>query len=365
MMDQRPGVTFLVPVHNGARWLDDVLDAIQAQADGRPMEILVVEDGSTDDSAQILVRRAAGGEVRVIPGPRRGATAALNEGLRHAAHPVICQVDQDVIIQPGWMRTLVGAVNESDVGAAQGYYVAPRQGTIWARVMGLDLEHRYQRLQGGRIDHVCTGNTAYRASALRAVGGFDESLGYGYDNDISYRLSDAGYRLTIRPDARSEHRWRDGWWTYMVQQYGFGYGRLDLVAKHRGRIRGDTVSPLSMMLHAPLAAAAVALGVLALLLALGGYPARVPAGMALAIVAVLAAERVVAGLQVRRRFRDSAGFWFAPVHLVRDLAWVAALAMWSGRRLSGTAPRPSASMRPRAAAPVTPSGRPRNHLSQG
>jgi hypothetical protein len=96
------------------------------------------------------------------------------------------------------------------------------------------------------------GNTAYRVSALAAIGFFDESLGYGYDNDVSYRLRAAGYRLVMCPDARSIHQWRDGWRAYFRQQYGFGYGRLDLVAKHRRRVAGDDVSPLSMMLHAPL-----------------------------------------------------------------------------------------------------------------
>ncbi|MGQ0732795.1 MAG: glycosyltransferase, partial [Acidobacteriota bacterium] len=230
MNDQATGVTFLIPVHNGARWLDEVLDAILAQEQGCPMEIVVVEDGSTDASPEMLARRAAHGEILVIPGPRRGATAALNEGLKHATHPIICQVDQDVVLLPGWLNALLDALSDPEVGAAQGYYVSVRGGTMWARVMGLDLEHRYHRLQGRMVDHVCTGNTAYRASALRAVGGFDEALGYGYDNDVSYRLAEAGYRLVIRRDAKSLHRWRDGWWTYLVQQYGFGYGRLDLVA---------------------------------------------------------------------------------------------------------------------------------------
>src|SRR5204862_342543 len=97
--------------------------------------------------------------------------------------------------------------------------------------------------------HACTGNSAYRAEALRTVGLFDETFGYGYDNDVSYRLREAGYRLTFCRAAESVHRWREGLLGYLAQQYGFGYGRIDLVAKHPKRVTGDSVSPAGMMMH--------------------------------------------------------------------------------------------------------------------
>ena len=114
--------------------------------------------------------------------------------------------------------------------------------------MGLDLAQRYDRIAGA-TDHVCTGNTAYSRSAIAAAGFFDESMGYGYDNDISYRLSAAGYRLVILPAARSLHHWRATAAGYLAQQYGFGYGRLDVVARHPRRVAGDSVSPAGMMAH--------------------------------------------------------------------------------------------------------------------
>jgi succinoglycan biosynthesis protein ExoA len=342
------GVSFVMPVRNGAQWLVPALDSVLAQADGRPFEILAVEDGSSDESPKILARYAAAGAIRVLNGPRRGAAAALNAAIQVARYPVICQVDQDVVLRPGWMAALVNRLLDPDVAAAQGYYETPLDGSVWARVMGLDLEMRYLHLLDRPVNHVCTGNTAYRADALRKVGLFDESLGYGYDNDMSYRLTAAGYRLVIRQDARSVHRWRDSWPTYLVQQYGFGYGRLDLVAKHRHRMSGDDVSQFSMMLHAPLMATAVvgaAVGA-ALLVSDGAW--RLPVLGAAIILAILAAERLIAGVRAAVAFRNGAALLFPLVHLARDLAWVAALAVWTARRLGGLASRPSHSMRPRA-----------------
>lgn len=353
------GVTFVIPVRNGEQWLKAVLDGVLLQADGRPLEIIVVDDGSIDGSAEIvsayarqLAERSLGNlsnpTIRALLGPRRGVTAALNEGFQHATHPIICQIDQDVVVGEGWMRTLTAALQDPAVAAAQGYYTTAPGARVWARVMGLDLEDRYHHLRERPVDHVCTGNTAYRADAVARVGFFDESLGYGYDNDISYRLVDAGYSLVIRDEARSTHWWRDTFWHYLVQQYGFGYGRLDLVAKHRGRVTGDDVSRLSMMLHAPLMLAAIVLFAWAGVLAISGRSSYIQALGALTIVSALAVERVIAGARATVRFRDASGLWFAPMHLARDVAWAVALVVWGARRIAGINPRPSHSMHPRS-----------------
>ena len=344
-MNVRSGVSFIVPVHNGARWLPEALSAILDQDDGRPFEVLAVDDGSTDASPEILARHAATGKVRIIAGPGRGAAAAINAGVREAVHPIICQVDQDVILRPGWLIRLTEALSHPEVAAAQGYYLTPRDGSLWARVMGLDLEQRYSRIRGSTIDHVCTGNSAYRAEALRKVGLFDESLGYGYDNDMSYRLGAAGYRLVFCREARSIHRWREDASAYRAQQYGVGYGRLDVVAKHRQRMHGDDVSGLGMILHAPVMLVSGGALVVALVLAVTGGPWRLPTFTGLILLGVLTGERLIAGIQAAIRFRDPAGLGFVPAHLFRDLVWAIALLRWALRRGLGQASGPSDSMK--------------------
>jgi GT2 family glycosyltransferase len=344
MSAERPGVSFVVPVHNGEASLEAALTAILAQDDGRAIEVVVVEDGSRDGSSAIIERYAAMGKIRVIEGPRRGAAAALNAGFRAAHHAIVCQVDQDVIVGPGWMSQLVDALSDPGVAAAQGYYVADVAANFWARVMGLDLEERYGRLSGRFVDHVCTGNTAYRVEAILQVGLFDESFGYGYDNDMSYRLVPAGYRLAFCKEARSVHRWRESGVTYLKQQYGVGFGRLDLVAKHRRRVRGDNVSGLTMILHAPLMLAALLAASAAALFAVTSGPARPMVLLAAAVIVLLAAERTIVGLLAWRRFRDPAGLWFAPLHLLRDVAWAAAIVGWTAKRILGRPRRPSDSM---------------------
>lgn len=343
------GVSFVVPVHNGAACVEETIASILAQSDGRPMEIIVVEDGSHDNSATLLESMASAYPLTVIAGPCRGAAAAVNAGVRIARYPIVCQVDQDVVLEPGWLAALVACLDDSAVAAVQGRYIADRNASFFARITGLDLEQRYAHLEE-HPDHVCTGNTAYRAPALHAVGLLDDSMGYGYDNDLSYRLQAAGYRLAFCREARSRHRWRDGWTGYLAQQYGFGYGRLDVVARHPARWAGDAVSPVAMMAH-PLAmtVALCLLGASGLLPASSPWSIRLVTG-GFALVVMLAIERTVTGVAVWKRFGDRAALAFPLVHLARDLAWVAAVVVWTSRRLLRRRLKPEHSMMPRAAA---------------
>ena len=340
----QPGVSFVVPVHNGERWLDEALTAILAQRDGRLFEVIAVDDGSTDRSPEILAERAESDGVLVLRAEKRGAAAAMNQAIRQAAHLIICLVDQDVVLRPEWLGAVLEPFDEPAVGAVQGYFVTDPQAPVVARVAGMDLEQRYAAIGEGPTSHVCTGNSAYRAEALHKAGLFDESFGYGYDNDMSYRLMRAGYALRFCPGAKSMHRWRETLRGYLVQQYGQGYGRLDIVWKHPGWVAGDAVSPSMMMAHAPLMAAALASGAASLVLRAAGLPWRPAAALAGIIVAGLALERLAAGVRAAVRHRDAAGLLFVPLHLLRDAAWALAIAAWGARRLAGRGRHPSQSM---------------------
>jgi glycosyltransferase involved in cell wall biosynthesis len=322
--------------------------SILAQRDGRPFEIIAVDDGSIDGSLRLLKNLEREGLLRLLRGEGRGAAAAINAAVRAAAQPIVCQVDQDVILQRGWLVELLRVFDDPEIAAVQGHYITRQGAGFWARAMGRDLEHRYARIRGPFVDHVCTGNTAYRTRALHQVSLLDERLGYGYDNDLSYRLHAQGYRLAFCRDAISVHCWREGFRGYLRQQFGVGYGRLDVVARHPRRFTGDDVSGTLMMFHAPATlvalAAVMTAGVLA---ALDGNWAP-SAAVGLGLMAGLGVERTAAGVDAWRRTGDRAALAFSITHLARDIAWAAAIVAWLARWALNRDRGPAHSMHRRA-----------------
>src|SRR6478609_8378406 len=184
------GVSVVIPLRNGAAFIRETLESVWAQ-NHEPLEVIVVDDGSTDRWTEIIREAAGNREVTILRGEGRGAAAAMNKGLRRARYSIVCQIDQDVVLGAGWIAALIREFDADDVAAVQGIYVTDQRARLLSRVMARDLEERYAAIRG-ETDHVCTGNVAYRLNALQHIGFFDEQLGYGYDNDLSYRLRTAG-----------------------------------------------------------------------------------------------------------------------------------------------------------------------------
>ncbi len=342
------GVSVVIPVRNGRPWITEVVAAIARDCGRRPHEILLVDDGGTDDSVAAC-RQIGVPHLRVVSGPGRGAAAAVNAGLAEARFPFVAQIDQDVIVDAGWLDALLSKMEETSVAAAQGWYTRDSEASPLARMMAMDLEQRYFAIPRGHTDHVCTGNVLWRRDAVAGIGGLDESLGYGYDNDLSYRLIAAGHTLVISRRARSRPCWREGLWGYLRQQYGFGYGRLDLVWRHPSRLAGDDVSPSMMMAHPLVMGLALAAFGMAGVSAAAGRPTAPWVASGVILAAGLIIERAVASLRAYRRWYDEAALLFPVVHLLRDAAWVLAVLAWVTRRATRRSARPSHSMRTRSA----------------
>jgi hypothetical protein len=204
----RPALSLYVPCNKGAPWLADSQDALQAQS--RPAdEVLVVDDGSTDDSAAIAGRYA--GRVRLVShAGNRGLAVARNTALSVARGEIVASVDADVRVTSTWLERLLTA------------FTSPRVVAVGGR---LEEANRQRLADAWRAAHMAQhagdfpllnppvlpgANVAVRPEVVRALGGYDESFRTNYeDADLQHRLQAAGYLCRYEPGAVAFHLRRD------------------------------------------------------------------------------------------------------------------------------------------------------------
>jgi glycosyltransferase involved in cell wall biosynthesis len=221
-------VTVVVPTSGRAGYLEVTLESLRAQSAAIPHELLVIDDGSSDATAEVAERFGA----RVVRhGERRGLNAARNSGLREAAGDLIAFVDDDVLVPPGWLDALVaGAARHPEAEAFGGPIRARFEGRA-PRGCGRE-DPPITTLDLGAEDReaemVWGANFAVRRSAVDRIGEFDESFdrGHGDEEDWLLRLRSAGGRIVYLADAGLDHRRAAG---------DSGLGSLARAAYHRGR----------------------------------------------------------------------------------------------------------------------------------
>jgi len=243
-----PVVSVVIAARDAAATIDACLAALAAQTYAA-REVLVVDDGSTDDTAARA--RAAG--VRVLDGQGRGASAARNLGIRAAAGRYVAFTDADCTPPPHWLARLVMVLDTTTadgVGGGQRNVFPPEAGDAEAfdaffRLAAVMSD--YTRDSGGvrEVAHNASCNSAYRRDVLLALGGFAEGMWPGEDVDLDIRLRAAGGRLLFVPDATVAHH-RPGtlaWFARMMRRYGAA--ERDLVRRH-GRQRPIDYVPLAL-----------------------------------------------------------------------------------------------------------------------
>lgn len=192
-----PVVSVVVPVRNGAATIGATLDALAAQDLGRPFEVVVVDNRSTDASAQIARDRG----VRVLEGEDIGPGPARTLGARATTAPVLAFTDSDCVPSPGWLREGLAAIVDADlvqgaVHPAEGDYVGPFDRTLWV----VDEVGLYESC-----------NLLVRREAFEAVGGFAAGLSdgeappFGEDVLFGWAIRRRGLRTTFAPSALVHH----------------------------------------------------------------------------------------------------------------------------------------------------------------
>ncbi|KUL31251.1 bi-functional transferase/deacetylase [Actinoplanes awajinensis subsp. mycoplanecinus] len=227
-------VTVIVPAYNEKECIADTLGSLVAST--HPVRIIVVDDGSTDGTAEIAEALGLPG-VTVLRQPNSGKPAALNAGIAAADTDVVVMMDGDTVFEPDTVRLLVQPFADPAIGAVAGNAkIANRTGMIalWQHieyVVGFSVDRRAQDVMGCMAT-VPGAVGAFRTEALRQVDGLsDDTL--AEDTDLTMAIVRAGWRVVYEERARA---WTEAPATVgqlWRQRYRWSYGTMQAMWKHR------------------------------------------------------------------------------------------------------------------------------------
>lgn len=242
-----PVVSVVIAARNAAATIEACLRSLAAQT-FTAHEVLVVDDGSSDDTGSLARTLGA----RVIRTSGTGASAARNLGVAATRGHIVAFTDADCTVTPTWLEALVTALETTGaagVGGPQRNVFPPGISSAEAfdaffRLASVVSD--YTRTGGGarQVPHNASCNSAYRKAAFDEVGGFAAGLWPGEDVDLDLRLRDRGGVLMFVPEAVVHHH-RPGtlpWFRRMMRRYGAAERRV--VQRHGRTRRIDYLPPV-------------------------------------------------------------------------------------------------------------------------
>lgn len=194
-----PWLSLIIPVYNAASLLRSCLESVGRMDVPRDcLEVIVVDNGSTDASAQVASARGA----RVVFEPRRNPYTARNTGASHARGEVLGFTDADCILDPGW----AGAVREAleTLDAVCGQSLGAPGGPVSRLVQARYAQNYSARVARG-LGVFDTRNAAVKRSWFERVGGFDDRLDEYSDDLFGIALREAGARVGVWERMRVSH----------------------------------------------------------------------------------------------------------------------------------------------------------------
>ena len=237
-MSGAPRAAVVVPVRNGQDTIADCLDSIlRVDYPSEEVEVVAVDNASTDDTAAILARYEP--RVRIVREPRIGPSPARNAGIWQTRAGVIAFTDADCTVAPEWLTALVSRLDDESVGLVGGAILS-RRPFNYVESFGERIHDHARAITEQEPPYVIGMNCAARRSTLEAVAGFDEGFPRSQDVELSYRVLAAGYRLVYEAGAVVYHRNESTLPGLFREGFTHGYWSVPTLRRHSRLVGGRT-----------------------------------------------------------------------------------------------------------------------------
>jgi len=237
---ERPGISVLIPSYNEGPLIDRAIMSV-LDLDYPEFELVVVDDGSTDDTLERAVEwegRHGHVYVTVVTQRNAGKAAALNSGIEVSRHPFILCMDADSELEPQTLLRAIEHFSDASVGGVAGNVKVEKRDSFITRLQaleyieGLNMPRRAQGFVSA-VSIVPGPVGMFRREALEEIGGYETDT-FAEDADLTIKMIAAGWRVVYEDDAIAWTQPPEKWMDLVQQRYRWTRGILQTARKRKG-----------------------------------------------------------------------------------------------------------------------------------
>jgi biofilm PGA synthesis N-glycosyltransferase PgaC len=235
--DYQPSVSVIIPAYNEAAVLEKTVRSVMNSL-YRNFEIIIIDDGSRDDTWQIASQLAEQQyPVRAIHKENSGKARTINRGIEAADGDILVSVDADTVLPPRTLDNLIRHFQDPDVGAVSGCVKTGNMTNMWSRWQELDFTNGIFLMRNAQacVNAVMIAPgacSAWRASAVKSLGGYSHAT-LAEDADLTLAMHKAGYRVIQDNQARAYCEVPLSLRMLLKQRFRWIFGNIQNYWKHR------------------------------------------------------------------------------------------------------------------------------------
>ncbi|MBF0330549.1 MAG: glycosyltransferase [Candidatus Omnitrophica bacterium] len=252
-----PHVSVIIPAYNAAKTIDSAIRSVLSQDYAGKVDLIVVDDGSTDKTGDIV---RSFSNVFYVRQENAGPASARNRGAAESRGEFLFFTDSDCCAERSWVSKMMRGFDRANISVVAGSYGIVNAHSILARAIHQEIIFRHEALMPDYPKSFGSYNFAVRRSVFEAVGGFNVSYrrASGEDNDLSYKIIAGGGQIRFLKDARVGHYHQESFGRYFKEQFYHGFWRVKIYVDHPGMLSGDGYTFWKDMVELPLVGVLVA-----------------------------------------------------------------------------------------------------------